>query len=926
MAQIIDLGKLRFVFKGTYSGATAYELNDVVRYGGNLYVYKNVLEASGNLPTVTTHWDLMLEGIDFKGAYNNSTAYKIGDLVTEGAKGYICIADSTGNRPPNGTYWTTIVDGLQYEGEYAGGTTYQPGDVVSYGGSAYINIVRSTGNTPTDTTYWNLFVDGAFPNQTGNSTKLLTTNGTATSWTDTPTLTTLNTRSDITVNGDADIKGSVTATSRSIDVINKVIVSNVATLTTDGAHYFDVGDRVSVSGVGAGYNGGGYAVTAVTSNTFSYATSTASDTSAAVSPAGTATVQGDISTTGKLDVTGVTTLTGALNANGGIIVDTNKFTVADTTGDVRIEGTLEVDTGSLLYVGDGAKTIAEDIGANVKSTASKARTSNVATITTSAAHNFYPFQSVLVNINDVTFDGEVEIIDTPTATTFTYDSPGANVATTSALGSGLNVSAVTGFTNPMSVFTIEADDYAQLIVHNTSGSTDSSSDFIAYPDNGTDFSGYIDMGITSSTFADPEFTITGPNDGYIFMTAPIGSSGAGNLVLATGDSGTENKIIFAAGGLSSNNEQMSITPDLNVHIEIPTPSTSATTGALTVVGGVGISGDMNIAGNVNIIGTISFGGSGTTVTTNNLSVGEPMIFSGAGNQADLIDEGLVVEYARTVSAITNTVTNKALTSNVATLTTGTAHTYRVGDVVVVSSVDATFNGTYSIVAVPTATTFTYAKTASNVTSAAVSPVGGTSVAARREFAGFVRDATDGVFKAFTKAVTKPSTTVNFSEAGLEYASVQVNNATVGGTLGVTGAATFSGDVTITGNLRMQELTEDVVDVALGGSPATTATLDYTLGSVFWITTTPGGAMTWNITNAPTTDGRTFTVTGFVTQGGTGYIPSTLNVNGSSVTIRWFGAQSPTPTSTSGRIDIFNFTLIRRGGTYVALGNASPNFG
>ena len=926
MAQIIDLGKLRFVFKGAYSGATAYELNDVVRYGGNLYVYKNTLEASGNLPTVTTHWELMLEGIDFKGAYDNATAYKIGDLVTEGAKGYICIADSTGNRPPNGTYWTTIVDGIQYEGAYAGGTTYQPGDVVSYGGSAYINILRSTGNAPTDTTYWNLFVDGAFPDQASNSTKILTTNGTATSWTDTPTLTTVTTRSDIIVNGDADIKGSVTATSRSIDVINKVIVANVATLTTDGTHYFDVGDRVGVSGVGAGYNGGGYAVTAVTSNTFSYATSTASDTSAAVDPAGTATVQGDISTTGKLDVTGVTTLTGVLNANGGIIVDTNKFTVADTTGDVRTEGSLEVDTGSLLFVGDDAKAVSEDVGANIQATSLKARTSNVATITTISAHGFSPYQFVTVDIGDVTFDGEVEVIDTPTNLTFTYASPGSDVAETAASGSGLDVSAVTGFTNPMSVFTIDADDYAQLVIHNTSGSTDSSADFIAYPDNGEDFSGYIDMGITSSTFADPEFTITGPNDGYIFMTAPIGSSGAGNLILATGDTGSENKIVFAAGGLSSNNEQMSITPDVNVHIEIPTASTDATTGAFTVVGGVGIQGDLNIAGNVAIVGTISFGGSGTTVTTNNLSVGEPMIFSGAGNQADLLDEGLVVEYAETVSAITNTVTNKALTSNVATLTTGTDHTYRAGDVVVVSSVDATFNGTYSIIAVPTSTTFTYAKTNANVTSAAVDPVGGTSVAARREFAGFVRDATDGVFKAFTGATTKPSTTVDFSEAGLEYAGVRVGSATVGGTLDVTGEATFSGDVTITGNLRMQELTEDVVDVALGGSPATTATFDYTLGSVFWITTTPGGAMTWNITNAPTTDGRTFTVTGFVTQGGTGYIPSTLTVNGSAVTIKWFGTTSPTPTSTSGRIDIFNFTLIRRGGSYVALGNASPNFG
>jgi hypothetical protein len=238
-------------------------------------------------------------------------------------------------------------------------------------------------------------------------------------------------------------------------------------------------------------------------------------------------------------------------------------------------------------------------------------------------------------------------------------------------------------------------------------------------------------------------------------------------------------------------------------------------------------------------------------------------------------------------------------------------------------VDATFNGTYSIIAVPTSTTFTYAKTASNVTSAAVSPVGGTSVAARREFAGMVRDASDsGIFKVFTGAVTKPSTTVDFAEAGLTYGNVRINNSIVGGTLDVTGNSTFTGDVTIAGNLKVQEMSEDVVDVALSSN---VAAMNYSLGNIFWITSTPSGAMTWSITNAPTTNGRTFSITGFVTQGATGYIPSTLNVNGSAATIKWFGGTSPTPTSTSGKIDIFNFTLIRRGDAWTALGNASVNF-
>jgi hypothetical protein len=64
------------------------------------------------------------------------------------------------------------------------------------------------------------------------------------------------------------------------------------------------------------------------------------------------------------------------------------------------------------------------------------------------------------------------------------------------------------------------------------------------------------------------------------------------------------------------------------------------------------------------------------------------------------------------------VTNKALASNIATLTTGTAHGLVVGDSVAVSGVDATFNGTHVIRTV-TSTTFTYSRTAANVTSVAL---------------------------------------------------------------------------------------------------------------------------------------------------------------------------------------------------------------
>lgn len=72
-----------------------------------------------------------------------------------------------------------------------------------------------------------------------------------------------------------------------------------------------------------------------------------------------------------------------------------------------------------------------------------------------------------------------------------------------------------------------------------------------------------------------------------------------------------------------------------------------------------------------------------------------------------------------------TVNNKALTSNVATLTTSATHNFTVGQTVLVEDVDSTFNGTAVVTAV-TSTTFSYALIAANVSSTAVT--GGSATA------------------------------------------------------------------------------------------------------------------------------------------------------------------------------------------------------
>jgi hypothetical protein len=222
----------------------------------------------------------------------------------------------------------------------------------------------------------------------------------------------------------------------------------------------------------------------------------------------------------------------------------------------------------------------------------------------------------------------------------------ATIDTILYVGANANDFEDTGnLTDPIAVFSKAggASSFAQLAFRNETAT--SSTDIIAYMNNGDDSEGWVGMGIAGSSFDDTTYGITGPGDGYIFHNTKSGSGRNGNLVLATGDAGDENRIVIAAGGFADeNNVQMTITPPRtgvrpgNVHIEATTPSTSPSTGALTVVGGVGIQGDVNIQGD------ITFAGTGTTLTTSTLAVSDPQVIVGDGNTTDAVDLGLVGEY------------------------------------------------------------------------------------------------------------------------------------------------------------------------------------------------------------------------------------------------------------------------------------------
>ena len=915
MAQLIDLGKLRFHFAGNWSNATEYELNDVVKYGGNVYLYVYTLATIGNLPTNTNFWTLLIEGIKFQGVYSNSANYRIGDGVAHGGKVYICIADTVGNTPPNNAKWSPFVDGIQFEGTWSAQSVYQKNDIVVWGGNAYIASQDSTNQKPSNTNYWSTLLQGisatgVYNPQTNYIPNQLVAYG------NTYYRCTAETQGNVPTNesywaeylqglgpqGTWDIaveyfKNDIVVDGSTV-YIYKYATPSTGNAVTNTTYWQVLTSGITTRGAWAPstqyYSGD---VVLRGGNTFITSVFHASGNSFATDLAGnkwtkynsgiryrgpwvaaTAYLEGDVITDGEnarianKDFTsgqyladnendwdilakGATGLLPAQGGRAGYVLTTDgaeatferdivalRFgpdtdaadfeTAADLTDTAGVfsqtsssfvqialvnQGTgTETSADYIAYSNDGnndagfidmgitgKQFVSEQYGitgpeegyifasaakSDKKVVTNKVVITNLATLT-ATAHGYSVGNVVNVSIDDAVHDG-LRTITAVTANTFSYGVATATQASTPITGatkvvwrpagtgnlvlatdmtgtqnkiifaaggfaSGneqlsitpdenvhieiatASTSAVTGaltvvggvgitgdqfiagdltvignvdlqgvtklpvgsgaaafetsanLTNAIIIAAGSSTDYVQNALVNLGTGIGSSADYIAYAKEGDDEAGYIDMGITNAGFNDPEFLLTGAHDGYIFMSAPSGSTGKGNLVIATDLTGTENKIIFAAGGFASDTEQMTITPDENIHIEIATPSVSPTTGALTVVGGVGISGDMNIAGTVNITGTITFGGSGTVVETDNLAVVSPMIFVATGNPTG---DGLTFAFlgesrsARTLT-LASTVTFRSASNGVATLTTASAHSYELNDSVVITNVD-----------------------------------------------------------------------------------------------------------------------------------------------------------------------------------------------------------------------------------------------
>jgi hypothetical protein len=142
------LGRIRFVWKSTWVTGTTYFKDDVVEYGGKIYICVTGHVGSAafftDLDITPSKWNIMADGQKWLGDWAPQTAYIRENIVRYGATVYICktdhtsAVDSSTGLEPDIAKWDVFATGLEYQGDWATTYDYKANDLVKYGGSTYV--------------------------------------------------------------------------------------------------------------------------------------------------------------------------------------------------------------------------------------------------------------------------------------------------------------------------------------------------------------------------------------------------------------------------------------------------------------------------------------------------------------------------------------------------------------------------------------------------------------------------------------------------------------------------------------------------------------------------------------------------------------------------------------------------------------------
>lgn len=759
------LGRLKFVWKGDWATSTSYVRDDIIRFGGRTYVCTSAHTSSDFQTSLTAgKWQLHTEGLDFKGAWTTSTQYKVRDIVVRGGNTYTCTVAHTsastnaGYNSTDSAKWTVFTPGFNWRGVWTATTYYAIGDIVKDGANTYICTTDHTsdGTHLADYANWEHFTDGfQFED----------------SWND--------------------------------------------------ASPYEEGDVVTY---------GGYIYTAITHNTNSNPSTNPSDwavfttgfalsgdwTSSTTYKIGNVVRYGGNVYVAKEDVLGVQPPSDA--SKWDLLVSGFNWRAAWSSSSVtyRLGDVVKRGLSSYICIADHTSaggndpqldqtkwtSIAEGDSSDVLASAGDLliRGATGAERLPIGSPNQVLIVDPLNNIPEWSSDLSVNNIDG--GGNLDFDGQlflGPNAATEVDGGAGTY-----SLTNARAILKSNVDDFAQIGIINANDGDFASTDLIAYSSNGNNDSGWIDLGITSENFdITSGYGITGKNDGYLFMSAPAGTTGTGNLVIATDVNGSENDIIFVTGGfdpaLNPNYEKMRLIGtdrvingeihQAGVEIKINTAATSPTTGALRVEGGIGLTGDLYAQGNVVVQGNVQIYGGSEQFSAENLVVTNPIVFVGDTNPDDLYDLGFVGEYSN------RTLLDGAINASVTTITVDSTSIFPTSGTLLIGAEQITYTG-------KTSTTFTGCTRGANSTTAA-SHADNTPAGLTR-YSGLVRNHNDRSWNFIDHLTQEPSTTTNFADPNLTFAKLKIGSIEIKDTTDTssfdTGAFTVQGGMGVKGDI------------------------------------------------------------------------------------------------------------------------------
>jgi len=160
------IGRLKYTWKGEWSSGNVYFPDDVVNYGGKVYVClrEHNSESGGGFyadlaatvpgtvpPEPAPRWEQMMDGYAWQGDWQSEIPYSLNDLVKYGGIVYRCTTQHTSDslfgvdstlEPTYGlendiSNWTILAKTEDWKLEWINNQPYRINDIVKYGGIIY---------------------------------------------------------------------------------------------------------------------------------------------------------------------------------------------------------------------------------------------------------------------------------------------------------------------------------------------------------------------------------------------------------------------------------------------------------------------------------------------------------------------------------------------------------------------------------------------------------------------------------------------------------------------------------------------------------------------------------------------------------------------------------------------------------------------